>query len=206
MCGRKVDISHAPLDKVYYTVVHISKSCGHTRHAKSYTIKLDDQSLSKVFSCMTKVVMVTKCLQILAMPKSALEVTNVSSPKCNPYKLNCSEVNCTKVKSWHVAESSKLQHPKIKVSKSATCSFNDNVPRGGLLESFQFSTALRWSLVIGMCISIESSGATPETIKVLYKMQSVEAMMHTADKSVIQQKSLESDLRFNWIGLWKWTK
>ena len=27
MCGRKVDISHAPLDKVYYTVVHISKSC-----------------------------------------------------------------------------------------------------------------------------------------------------------------------------------
>ena len=51
---------------------HLKVLC-HTRHAKSYTTKLDDQSLSKVFSCMTKVVMVTKCLQILAMPKVHLK-------------------------------------------------------------------------------------------------------------------------------------
>ena len=47
---------------------HLKVLC-HTRHAKSYTPKLDDPSLSKVFSCMTKVVFVSKCLQILAMPK-----------------------------------------------------------------------------------------------------------------------------------------
>ena len=103
------------------------------------------------------------------------------------------KVNCTKVKSWHVAESSKLQHPKIKVSKSATCSFNDNVPRGvswkvpvldsPSLISCHWNVHQHWKF-----------RATPETIKVLYKMQSVEAMMHTADKSVIQQSP------------WKWPK
>ena len=114
------------------------------------------------------------------------------------------KVNCTKVKSWHVAESSKLQHPKSKFQsllRAASMTMYHGVSPG----KFQFSTALRWSLVIGMCISIESSGLLLKLLKYCTRCKVLRPWCTQLTK-VWFSKVLESDLKSNWIGLWKWTK
>ena len=102
-------------------------------------------------------------------------------------------MNCTKVKSWHVAESFKVATSKNQSFKVCYVQPQWQCTTGCLLES---SSSQQPSLISGHWNVHQhwKFRATPETIKVLYKMQSVEAMMHTADKSVIQQRP------------WKWPK
>ena len=189
------------------SVVHCSphlKVLCHTRHAKSYTQKLDDPSLSKVFSCMTKVVIVSKCLQILAMPKvhlmsrmfesqsAILTSWTVQSELHKSQILPC----CWKFK---VATFCKTKFQSL--LRAASMTMYHGVSPG----KFQFSTALCWSLVIGMCISIESSGLLLKLLKYCTSCKVLKPRCTQLTK-VWFSKVLGSDLKFSWMGLSKWTK
>ena len=125
--------------------------------------------------------------------KSALKVTSVPNPKCNPYKLNCSKWIAQKSNLDMLLKVQSCNIQKSKFQSLLRAASNDNVPRG---VSWKVPVLDSPSLISGHWNVHQhwKFRATPETIKVLYKMQSVEAMMHTADKSVIQQRP------------WKWPK